>query len=117
MRGFLIFGVIAGLVLGGLQVVAGGRSSATTAVRECMTADPISCQPDDDVKTALELMQRNGVRRLPVVDAQHKIHGVIALSDLIHHVAANARDVYVTLSRITEPRAVQPQAEAAGRRR
>jgi CBS domain-containing protein len=99
-----------------MQVVA-ANSSAAALVAECMTPNPVCCHPEDDVKTALARMQRNGVRRLPVVDTHQTIQGVIALSDLIHHVAANARDVYVTLSRITEPRAVSPQAEAAGRRR
>ena len=86
-----------------LQVVARGGNGARIAVRQCMAPDPVCCGPDDDVRQALQRIQQNGFRRLPVVDAAGRIQGVLALSDLVHHGAANARELSVALSRITEP--------------
>ena len=44
-----------------------------------------ACAPDDDVNTALQTMQREQVRRLPVVDGEGKLVGILALNDVILH--------------------------------
>jgi CBS domain-containing protein len=49
-------------------------------------------------------METHLLRRLPVVDSEGRVVGVISLADLMHHVAANTREIYVALSRICEAR-------------
>jgi CBS domain-containing protein len=87
-----------------LKVVATGRDPALVWAHECMTSDPVACGPEDEVETALQLMEQGAVRRLPVIDSRHQIVGVVSLTDIVHHTAATAREVYVALSRISEPR-------------
>ncbi len=41
--------------------------------------------PDDDVKTALEKMGEHQIRRLPVVNAEGRLQGILSINDLIRH--------------------------------
>ncbi len=95
-----------------LRVVAAGRNPTTMTAQECMTADPVTCYPEDDAHKVLALMAEHQVRRIPVVDGNNCILGVVSISDLIRHVAVNARDLYMVTSRICEHK-VKAWAEAA----
>jgi CBS domain-containing protein len=88
-----------------VRVLAEGRNPSYMTMQECMTKDPVFCHPEDDVPKVLALMAEHQVRRIPVVDKQQKIVGIVSMSDLIRHVAVNARDLYVVISRISETRA------------
>ena len=45
-------------------------------------AQVVTCKPDDDVEVALEEMETAKVRRLPVVDEQEHITGMVSLADI-----------------------------------
>jgi len=51
-------------------------------VREFMTHNPITAHPDWDMKQVCEAMAREQVHRLPVVDNDGKLVGIISLGDL-----------------------------------
>jgi CBS domain-containing protein len=57
------------------------RPSDTT-VKEVATGTVHTCAPDDDVDTAMAIMRRAQVRRLPVVE-DGKLAGILALNDII----------------------------------
>src|SRR5215472_7562063 len=63
------------------------RSRATKGsamlVRKHMSAPPITITPDTDFKTAMGLMQRHRIRRLPVVAARGELAGIVAERDLL----------------------------------
>lgn len=42
-----------------------------------------TCQPEDNVDAALTAMQQYKVRRLPVVDAEGTLCGIVSVSDLV----------------------------------
>jgi CBS domain-containing protein len=42
-----------------------------------------SCAPEDDVREALKMMQEEQLRRLPVVDDEGKLVGILSLNDVI----------------------------------
>jgi CBS domain-containing protein len=65
-----------------LKVVATGRDSKKTRVEEVMTREMVTCHPDDDLQKALDLMGQHQVRRIPVVDQQGAIVGIIAQADV-----------------------------------
>ncbi|NJD98927.1 IMP dehydrogenase [Thermococcus sp. LS1] len=52
-------------------------------VREVMTRDVITVPEDIDVEEALNLMVENRIARLPVVDGDGKLVGIITVSDLM----------------------------------
>jgi CBS domain-containing protein len=66
--------------------------TGTCLVRDHMTVSPLAVvQADDDLSVVLESMERNQVRRLPVVDDRGAVIGVIAQADLARKVAWHDR--------------------------
>jgi CBS domain-containing protein len=65
-----------------VKMVAEGRDVLTTKIDEVMTRRLVTCRADDDVQKALEAMGENQLRRIPVVDADDRIVGIIAQADL-----------------------------------
>lgn len=64
------------------RVVANGLSNTATAVGDVMTTTIFSCRQEDTVAVALDLMGARNLRRLPVLDANGRMIGLITLSDL-----------------------------------
>jgi predicted transcriptional regulator len=52
-------------------------------VGEVATRRAICCSPDDDVRSALAKMVQAKIRRLPVVNAEGKLEGMIAMDDVV----------------------------------
>jgi predicted transcriptional regulator len=60
-----------------------GEPLANISVEDTTTGRVFACEPDDDVRTALETMQENRVRRLPVVSADGMLQGLLSLNDIV----------------------------------
>lgn len=56
-----------------------------TRVGAVMTGQLFTCRPEDPVRKALQTMAHHKVRRLPVVDRQGRLVGVLSLNDLALH--------------------------------
>ncbi|MDQ3562691.1 MAG: CBS domain-containing protein [Pseudomonadota bacterium] len=65
-----------------LKVVADGRDPKSTKVEEVMTRKVVTCRPDDDLQKALDAMSEHQLRRIPVVDDDNKLVGIIAQADV-----------------------------------
>jgi len=65
-----------------LQIVAESRDANSTKVRDIMTRQPVTCREDDDLQKALDAMEKNQVRRIPVVDNDGRLVGIIAQADV-----------------------------------
>lgn len=63
------------------RCLASGKPPALTAVREVMTGSVISVAPDAETTEAAQLMGRQQIRRLPVVE-QGRLCGMVSLGDL-----------------------------------
>lgn len=70
-----------------VKVVAEGRDPNATPIEEVMTQQVITCNEDDDVKQVLNLMQKHQVRRIPVVDRNLQLLGIIAQADVATRLA------------------------------
>ncbi len=53
-------------------------------VGELMTPHPITITPETSVPTALSLMHDNKIRRLPVIDANGSLVGIVSEKDLLY---------------------------------
>ncbi len=65
-----------------LRVVAAGIDAKSTKVEAVMTHKIVTCHADDDLQKALDAMAEHQLRRIPVVDNDKKILGIIAQADV-----------------------------------
>ena len=64
-----------------VRAVAAGAAAASPVV-EYITRDPHTARADDDLKTVLDAMGSKQIRRLPVLDKDDRLVGVVSLGDL-----------------------------------
>jgi CBS-domain-containing membrane protein len=64
------------------QRVARAKAAGRTA-GEVMSAPAITIDPDASVPMAAKLLARHGIKRLPVVDDQHRLVGIVSRADLL----------------------------------
>lgn len=65
-----------------LKIVAKGLDAKSTKVETVMTGKVVTCRADDDLQKALDAMAEHQLRRIPVVDGDNKIVGIIAQADV-----------------------------------
>lgn len=65
-----------------LKVVAEGRDAKTTTAAMVMTRKVITCHAEDDLQKVLDSMSEHQLRRIPVVDNDLRIIGIIAQADV-----------------------------------
>jgi CBS domain-containing protein len=65
-----------------LKVVAEGRDPYDTLVEDVKSLDIITCEAADDLDEVLKLMERYQLRRIPVVDSDHQLIGIISQADV-----------------------------------
>lgn len=65
-----------------VRTLAAGRNPLDVRAQDCMTAPPIVVRDDATVEDCARLMERQQVRRIPVVDAKGALCGIVALADL-----------------------------------
>ena len=71
-----------------IRVVAEGKSPESTTVGEIASRELVTIDPQQELDEALRLMARHQVRRLPVVEEDGKLVGIVAQADI----ARNASD-------------------------
>ena len=65
-----------------IKVVAEGKDPQSTKVREVASANVVTVDPQQDLDEALRLMAQHQVRRLPVVEEDGKVVGILAQADV-----------------------------------
>ena len=63
-----------------------------TPVRQLMTNDVVTVREDDDIDDVAARMSKAQVRRLPVVDGQQKLCGIVSLADLTQNGSDDAAE-------------------------
>jgi CBS domain-containing protein len=71
-----------------LRVVAEGREPGSTTVGEIASQNLATIDPQQDIDEALRLMAKHQVRRLPVVEEDGKLVGILAQADVARHLDA-----------------------------
>ncbi len=94
-----------------------GKSLADLRVRDAMAKDVASMRPSESVREAELVMRARGVRRLPVLDDQNRLIGLLCCNDLVRWVddgGANGTTVQDavhllrTLATVGRPRTATP---------
>jgi CBS domain-containing protein len=85
-----------------LKVVAEGRDPRSTAVTDVMSTDVVTCLPQESVETVMELMATRQVRRIPIVDRDGSLVGIVAQADVATRIA-NPQETGQVVQAISEP--------------
>ncbi len=64
------------------KVILKGKNSTSTKVAEIMTADLPSVSADKSIEHCMELMTKNNIRYIPVIE-NGKLAGIISMSDIV----------------------------------
>lgn len=90
------------------RVLAKALDSSETRVRDAMTRHPRTISEESPIESALSLMRSGRFRRLPVVDREEKLVGLLSLDDVLMLLAEEFLQIGRLLERET-PRGVAEQ--------
>ena len=76
-----------------VRVVAEGRDPRTTRVEDVASKDLVTVDPDQDLGDALALMAHHDVRRLPVIEEDGTLVGMVSHADVLRHVEAERTEI------------------------
>ena len=65
-----------------LKIVAKELDAKSTKVEAVMTRKVVTCRAEDDLQKALDAMSEHQLRRIPIVDKDNKILGIITQADV-----------------------------------
>jgi CBS domain-containing protein len=113
-------GKLCGIITDRDICIALGTRSAPAAqipVRDVATKDVETCEAEADIHSAMHTMRRAKVRRLPVVDADRKLEGILGLNDIILAVdrkrgEVTYEEVMNTVKAVSEHRRHKPTAKS-----
>lgn len=86
-----------------LHTVAEGKDPSKVKIHDFMTKHVVTVNEDDLIDEAIKLMKENKVRRLPVVDENNKLTGIISLGDVVVLSDFEEESVEEALEQISEP--------------
>jgi CBS domain-containing protein len=88
------------------------RTPSSISVEEVMTGEVYAVHADDTIEDALQAMQEHKVRRLPVVNPEGELEGILSMNDIVRNAtpgngeiadSIDYGDVVKTYSAICEP--------------
>ncbi len=104
-------GVLQGIVTDrdiAIRGVAAGLAPELACVSEVMSEDPVFCTPEQGVHEVMDLMGVRQLRRLPVLDRDRQLVGIVSIADL-----ASRQDEHIdgVVREISDPGAAVLQLE------
>lgn len=81
--------------LGALTMIERSRhdAGAATAVSDVMSTNVVTVSRDASIWTAASLLERRGIKRLPVVDGEGYLIGIVSRADLVRVMGRSDRDI------------------------
>ena len=78
-----------------------------------MTTLIVAVRPDDYVQKAMTLMSENQVRRIPVVNQEGMLEGMVATADILQRANVSSDETYDVFKKVSEPtdQASKPRAK------
>ncbi len=64
--------------------VADGKDISSMTAREVMSQEVVYCRSNDEVEDAARIMETRQIRRLPVIDENKRMVGILSLGDIAH---------------------------------
>jgi CBS domain-containing protein len=86
-----------------IRAFTGGKAPDQLRAGDVMTDDVECVHPDEDIHSIIELMGKKQIRRIPVVDKDDRVLGIIAIGDIAHR-ANYDEELQEALDRISSKR-------------
>lgn len=84
-----------------IRSLGAGKDPGSLKVKDCMTAPAITVTPEMSLVECCDLMEREQIRRVPVVDDAGKVIGIVALADVAQH--AGRRTAAELVKEVSQP--------------
>lgn len=95
-----------------LRTVACDKNAKNTQVSDIMTTNVCTCQNDQDICDAENTMAKYQVRRLPVVDSNNKMVGILTMGDLAQNdKKIGQQNVCTTIENICECKSTEQHCD------
>jgi CBS domain-containing protein len=92
------------------SVVAQGLDPKTTAIEKYISLNPVTCREGENLDSCERLMQEHQVRRIPIVDGEGRVIGIVSLADLA--LKEKPERVAKTLAEVSKREGTAPSAVA-----
>ncbi len=92
-----------------LAIGAADKKLSAVKAGEIIGGKVIACAPDDKIKTVLKKMRKYQLKRLPVIDKNGEIAGILSITDVLLSVRKDKvlkKQIYSTFKSIAEPRPI-----------
>src|SRR5262249_17246328 len=83
------------------SVVANGMDAKNTAIEKSMTLNPVTCREGENLENCERLMQEHQIRRIPIIDAEDRVIGIVSQADLA--LKDKSERVSKTVAEISKP--------------
>jgi CBS domain-containing protein len=67
-----------------IRAVAAGKDPAKLTAHDVMSKGIVFCRDTEDVEDAVRIMEQKRIRRLPVLDENKRMVGMLSLGDVAH---------------------------------
>lgn len=84
-----------------MKVIAEQRDIYKTTVEDVMSKDLVTCNLDDDYDDVIKAMKKYQIRRLPVVDDNKRLVGIVSTADVALH--GDEEDIGRAMQKISAP--------------
>jgi CBS domain-containing protein len=64
------------------SVIAQGMDPTTTEIGKLISSPPVTCREGENIESCERLMQAHQVRRIPIVDSEDRVIGIVSQADL-----------------------------------
>ena len=68
-----------------IRALADGKDISKLTARDVMTKGIVYCRTDQSLEDAVHLMEEKKIRRLPVIDKDKRLVGMLSLGDISHY--------------------------------
>jgi CBS domain-containing protein len=90
------------------SVVADGLDAQTTPIEKFVSLNPVACREGENLDDCERLMQEHQVRRIPIVDGDGRVTGIVSQADLA--LKDRPEKVAKTVAEVSKPQASAPVA-------
>lgn len=90
------------------SVLADGLDAQTTVIEKFVSRNPVACREGNNLDDCEQLMQEHQVRRIPIVDGDGRVIGIVSQADLA--LKDKPEKVAKTVAAVSKPKSSAPVA-------